>query len=240
MNTPLSPLVFLYAFLGGAGPTLIWLWFWIRQDLEDANHRPRVMVLLTFCAGACMVPLAIVFQKIVVHFSLNQADKIIALALVEEILKYGIVHMLIYRSSVITKPIDYAVYFLSAGLGFAALENTFYLIEPLSQGDTIVSLLTGHVRFLGASLLHAMTGAVVGIMAGLAFYENEFYKKIHVALGVLGAIALHAVFNFFILKNIAGEAIFRVLASVWVVAIINMMLLERLRYLAPSEAEGLY
>jgi protease PrsW len=239
MNTAVSPLVYLYAFLGGVLPTLVWLWFWIRQDIGTSDNSPRGMVLVTFIAGAFAVPFAVIFQKILIGVAFSTSDQIIALAMVEEILKYAVVFLLVSRNRFIQKPIDYAVYFLAVGLGFAALENTLYLIEPLTQGDTIAGLLTGHIRFLGSSLLHAMTGAVIGIMAGLSFYENTFYKKIHILLGLLGAIALHAVFNFFILKEAGGEAVFRILASVWVVAIINMMLFERLRYMeCPDEIQN--
>jgi len=113
-------------------------------------------------------------------------------------------------------------------LGFAALENTLFLIKPLLLDQAIVGLLTGQLRFLGSTLLHAVSSGIIGITLGLSFYMEWFKRKWYLLTGFILAIALHSAFNFFIMKN-DGSDFLRVFAFLWVVTIIIMLLFEKLR-----------
>jgi len=54
-NTITSIDVF-FAFVGGLLPALLWLWFWLREDLHP---EPRRILLLTFTAGMVMAIVAL-------------------------------------------------------------------------------------------------------------------------------------------------------------------------------------
>jgi RsiW-degrading membrane proteinase PrsW (M82 family) len=53
-------------------------------------------------------------------------------------------------------------------------------------------------------------------------------QKSYLIIGLILAITLHTLFNFFIMKN-NGSDFIKVFAFLWVATIINMLLLEKLR-----------
>ena len=146
----------------------------------------------------------------------------------EEIIKYLAVAIVLYKTNHAEEPIDWPIYMITAALGFAALENALFLIKPLSLGATMVSLLTGQLRFLGSTLLHAVSSGIVGIAMGISLHMNGFKKKWHLLIGLISAVALHSIFNFFIMKN-NGSDFLKVFAFLWVVTIIIMLLFEKIR-----------
>ena len=146
----------------------------------------------------------------------------------EEILKYFAFGIIMSRSPYLSKPVDYPIYFMTAALGFAALENTFYLIHPLSTSNMTLSLLTGNLRFLGSTLLHSITTGIMGISIGLAFFKQNDARFWYGLFGLILAIALHGTFNFFIMAK-GGENFLQVFGFLWVVTIIIMLLFEKLR-----------
>jgi RsiW-degrading membrane proteinase PrsW (M82 family) len=95
-------------------------------------------------------------------------------------------------------------------------------------GQATVGLLTGNLRFLGSTLLHAVSSGIIGIMAGLSFYLEGYKKTFYLIIGFILAIALHSVFNFFIIEN-NGSDFLTVFAFLWVATIINLLLFEKLR-----------
>jgi len=108
------------------------------------------------------------------------------------------------------------------------MENIMFLITPLSVNQATVGLLTGQLRFLGSTLLHAVASGIIGIFIGLAFFKNRFIKGFNLLWGILIAIVLHSAFNFFIIKN-SGNDFLKVFAFLWVATIINLLLFEKLR-----------
>src|SRR3989344_6540894 len=90
------------------------------------------------------------------------------------------------------------IYMLTAALGFAALENTLFLIAPLANGDITKSLLTGNLRFIGATLLHIAASSIIGAFAAFFFYKSKKIKDAAIFIGLIVAIILHAAFNLII------------------------------------------
>ena len=153
---------------------------------------------------------------------------IILAAAVEEIVKLGAVSIVAIRGKNLDEPVDFPIYFIAVALGFAAIENALYLVNPVSVNDTTISFLTGNLRFLGSTLLHATASATIGISMGLAFFKPGYIRKLYLVIGLASAIALHSVFNFFIIAN-TGVTILRTYAFLWVSAIIVMLVFEKLR-----------
>ncbi|MBP6856371.1 MAG: PrsW family intramembrane metalloprotease [Candidatus Pacebacteria bacterium] len=223
--------VILVALVGGIFPALFWLWFWLKEDKE--RPEPRGLIFLTFLLGMATVIFVLPFQQLARTHLDNQMFLTLVWATMEEVIKYGAVALVAFKSAYVDEPIDYPIYMIAAALGFAALENTLFLIHPLSVNDTTVGLLTGNLRFLGATLLHAVASAMVGISMGLAFYGTWFQKKFYLFGGILTAIALHALFNFFIMKN-DGQNFFSVFGFLWIVTIICILLFEKLRRMSEA------
>jgi RsiW-degrading membrane proteinase PrsW (M82 family) len=218
------------ALLGGLIPSLIWLWFWLKED--NKKNEPKGLLTIIFILGMLSVVCVLPIQKFIQHAITSNEWDIILWAFSEEMVKYLAVLAIIYKSHYVDEPIDWPIYLITAALGFAALENTLFLLKPLSLGDTVVGLLTGQLRFLGSTLLHAVASASIGIALGLAFYVEQKYKKYYLIIGLIFATVLHSVFNFFIIKD-AGNDFLRVLAFLWVITIIVMLLFEKLRRMSP-------
>ncbi len=230
-NFAQDPMTFVIALVGGMVPSIIWLWYWIKED--DIKKPPLTLVGLTFITGMLMVVLVIPIQKFFEGRITDYTTLIVAWVICEEILKLFAFGIIAYASDFIEEPIDYPVYCMTAALGFAAFENTLYLIRPIGMQDTTVTLLTTNLRFLGSTLLHSITTGFVGLMMGLAFFQNKTIRFGSMLVGLALAIGLHSVFNFFIMKN-NGENFLQVFAVLWVVSIISILVFEKVRRMSEA------
>jgi protease PrsW len=222
----IDPRIWSYAFIGGILPSLFWLWFWLREDRK--NPEPRGILTIVFIMGIIAVVCVFPIQKYIESLIVSQELKLVLWAGSEEILKYLAVLVILFKTNHIDEPIDWPIYLITAALGFAALENTLYLLEPLSLGENTVSLITGQLRFLGSTLLHTVASGVLGIFLGISLNFGSFARRWYLIIGMIFAIALHTVFNFFIIRN-GGNDFLAVFAFLWVVTIIVMLLFEKVR-----------
>ncbi len=226
-NLLADPKTLIYAVLGGVVPAIFWLWFWLREE-DSENREPYGIIALSFVLGGLVVFIAIWLEKASAVFIEDHTAQIVVWAAIEELLMFAGVALIVFGSGAIDEPIDYPMYFIATALGFAALENVLFLIKPLSlSGGTIVGLLTGNLRFLGSTLLHAIASGMIGSALGLSFYLEK-YRAVYLFAGIVCAITLHSIFNFFIMKG-SGENFLSVFGFLWVVAIINILIFEKLK-----------
>lgn len=215
----------LVAGLGGILPTFLWLWFWMKNDEEKPE--PKRMIAVTYLVGLLGVLLMLPLQGIVGNLPTGTTTTII-FAGIEELLKFALVALVAFHAATIDEPTDYAVYLITGALGFSALENSLYLIAIINQGDTASAILAGNMRFLGSTVLHTVTVAIIGIMIGLAFWKSKTSKIIHGIIGIAFAIGLHTLFNYFILVD-TGQSILTTFAGLWFVALIIIIIFQRLK-----------
>jgi len=215
-----------YSLMGGILPALFWLWFWIRED--KLHPEPRGRVMLAFVAGMIAVPLAYPVQSWAYGLFGLGLGTIIIWATIEEVLKYAAAGFTGLLSKAFDEPIDAMIYLITAALGFSALENTLFILNPLLDGNLQASFATGNMRFIGASLLHVVSSAVLGYCIAREFYRSRIAKFAFRVLGLFLAIALHAVFNNYILYE-NGEKTFLVFSFVWMGAIALLLLFERVK-----------
>lgn len=221
-----DPKILILAFIGGIVPALFWLWFWLKENQEKPE--PKGLLAICFILGMLSVVFVLPIQKFIQSNIGSHQLQIISWASIEEIVKYLAVMIVVYKTAYINEPIDWPIYLITAALGFAAFENTLFLIKPLSLDQAAVGLLTGQLRFLGSTLLHAVSSGIVGIALGLSFHIEWPRRKWYLLMGLMLAIALHSAFNFFIMEN-SGSDFLKVFAFLWVVTIIIMLLFEKLR-----------
>jgi RsiW-degrading membrane proteinase PrsW (M82 family) len=214
------------ALVSGIIPSLIWLWFWLKEDQK--KDEPAGLLALCFITGMLVVVFVLPIQQFIKNTISSNEAQIILWATAEELFKYLAVIIILYKTAHIDEPVDWPIYAMTTALGFAALENALFLLKPISLDQTTVGLITGHLRFLGATLLHTVSSGIVGIAMGLSFFKKNYKKKMYIFLGLCIAIALHSVFNFFIMKN-NGSDFMKVFGFLWVVTIIIMLLFEKLR-----------
>ncbi len=223
----ISTQTLIFAAAGGVLPTFLWLWFWLTK--EDDRPEPFGLVALAFLGGALGVLVLMPLKPYVESLGLDANHIIVLYAALEELVKFAIVGLIVFGSSYLDQAIDYTIYLVTGALGFSALENTLYLITPIHQGlDIGAIVVTGNLRFLGATVLHTITVALVGVLLGLAFALNNFWKLLHVIIGLALAIGLHTAFNYFIMQN-TRQGTMIAIAGIWFVAVIVILLFDRLR-----------
>jgi RsiW-degrading membrane proteinase PrsW (M82 family) len=227
----------LYAVLGGAVPTFLWLWFWLSKD---DNPEPGFVLTLAFIAGALSVLALFPLRHVVEGLPLSPNETLILYAALEEISKFLVVALITFGSASLIEATDYTIYLVTGALGFSALENTFYLISPLIQKAPIQTVIvTGNLRFFGATVLHTISVAIVGVFLGLAFRAGFFWKIIHALVGLLIGIALHSTFNYFIMKDTRQGTIIAI-AGIWFVGVIVILIFDRLRAYHETVAQQEY
>jgi len=216
-----------YAFFGGLLPSIIWLYFLLK---EDARHpEPKALLALTFVAGMAAVPLALPFEHYVQEHLQGNFSVLTAWALVEETLKYAMVAALILWRRAVDEAPDYVIYMITVALGFASAENMLFLVTPLSEGNFVASFFTGDVRFLGSTLLHVVASAAVGFALAFSRSYRPGIRMSAAGAGLILAVALHTVFNLLIISQGASSA-FAAFFFVWIAAVVVFAAFEVLKY----------
>ena len=220
---------FILAFILGLFPALVWLWFWLKEDIHP---EPAKMVTLSFLGGMLAVLVALPLQKLVYTYVKDQDTLSFFLwAAIEEISIFGFAYFtaLIHKKTA-EEPVDDMIYLIISALGFVTFENTLFLIPSIHSGNIIDTIIHGNLRFIGASLLHIMCSATIGVTLALSFYKPDWEKILYGISGVIIAIVLHTSFNLFIINSVE-QNIFLIFGVVWVGIIVLLLLFERVKHL---------
>jgi RsiW-degrading membrane proteinase PrsW (M82 family) len=224
-----------YALLGGFIPPLLWLWFWLQEDRK--RPEPKRVITLTFVSGMAAVPIAIFFEQLTQTLFPALAHsvllKVLLWAFIEESLKLIAVLIGAFRTKDFDEPIDAVIYMITAALGFAALENVLFLFGVLNTSGFFQGFTTGDSRFLGATLLHAISSSLVGIAIGYTFYKSKSFRIVAIIMGLITATTLHGAFNFFIIQG-EGKNIMEVFFILWMITILTMVVFEKVRGTKPE------
>ena len=168
---------YLFYIVLGIAPSIIWLLFYLKKDKKP---EPKSKILQVFGGGIAAAILAaitetIILKKLLGLETLDRTAKIIfiflIIAFIEEILKYLIVRLLVFKDSELDEPIDIVIYMIIAALGFAALENVFlFFSERLQIFETV---LVAALRFVGATFLHALSSGILGFLLPFGFQKTK-------------------------------------------------------------------
>lgn len=220
-----------YAILSGLLPALLWLWFWLRED--NLHPEPRERVMKTFIAGVCVVlfvlPVQMFFSSTIDH----ESSKYLIWAFAEELFKFLAAWIVAISTDVMDEPIDAVIYMITAALGFAAIENTLFILKPIFDGDIVRTIVTTNLRFIGATLLHVVSSASVGLCIAMAFYHNRETRRIALVSGLILATALHTAFNLFIIRTSTDDTL-RIFSAVWIAVVILLFLFEKVKTITPN------
>jgi len=220
-------LTIFLSLLGGVMPALLWLWFWTKED--KLHPEPRGRLALTFFGGAIAVLLVLPVEKFIFGIQGGEINTLTIFywSIAEELFKFAAAYILALRMRENDEPIDAVIYMITVALGFSALENSLFLSNLLSDGHFAQSVVTGNMRFLGATLLHTASSATIGIMYGLSFYLRKSIKNIFVLIGVSTSIVLHTIFNLLIIES--GDKIFFVFSGVWIIVTLIIVAIEKVK-----------
>lgn len=192
--------VFLGLLLGFA-PSLVWLAFFLK---EDAHPEPKKMIAKAYIFGGLSVFVALALelffhpylQNIIITLPRLIEDNIsifVVFGFIEEIVKFSFVYLLVRKSPYFDEPIDAMVYMITGALGFAAAENIFLVFS--GQSDLFSMIL---LRFIGATLLHALSSAIIGHYWARGIKFRMETKLIFA--GIILASIFHIFFNFLVFK----------------------------------------
>ncbi|MBU6431180.1 MAG: PrsW family intramembrane metalloprotease [Patescibacteria group bacterium] len=216
-----------FSLIGGILPALFWLYFWLRED--KLRPEPRFLIMFSFFGGMIAVIAALFAEKITGSLVASNVILVAVYApITEELFKFLAAYFTALRNKEDDEPIDPIMYLMSSALGFAALENALFLISPLAENHIMTSIVTGNLRFVGATLLHIVASASIGIFIGFSFYKSKRFKFFMTIVGLVAAIALHSFFNLFIIRG-TSENILSVFAGLWVAVIFIILILEKVK-----------
>ncbi len=225
-NYPMNFTTIVYALLAGILPSLLWLWFWLKED--NLHPEPRNLITISFILGCIAVIAAIILEKLTQDIINDPVYRYIIWAGIEEIVKFVAVAVVVFRTKCLDEPIDAMIYFITVALGFAALENALFILSPLSTNEFAASIVTGNLRFIGATLVHTVSSGSIGFMIGLAFYRGSISKFLYGSVGLILAIALHASFNLAIISGTATSPL-KIFGWVWCAVVVLIILFEEVK-----------
>ena len=229
-------------------PPVLWLLFYLR---EDRHPEPKLLLLLTFAGGMASAFLAMAAELFalgkngiamgLVGMATTPFLFFLVIGLVEEYAKYLPVKFLVVNKSDFDEPVDAMIYMMTAALGFAAMENALFILPfffgvvqdiisvlPLTQENLLLSLDVTANRFLGANLLHALSSGIVGFFLARAWFHPRRHH--FVAIGILTATLLHALFNYLILtREVLAQGTFYIILLLSVMAVMVFIDFERLK-----------
>lgn len=227
----LTPGSIFIALLSGILPAIFWLWFWLKED--RLHPEPRSLIILSFLAGMLATAVAYpVEQFIASNVHGNNTLLLLLWAVTEEVLKFLAIYIVALRTSYFDEPIDAIIYLVTIALGFAALENAMFLLNPIGDGDALATIILGNYRFIGATVLHVAANAIIGIALAFTFYERRLEREIGGIVGLAGAIGLHTLFNFSIIAS-EGKHLYSIFLVLWLFIIAVLFICERIKRLAP-------
>ncbi len=196
-------LIFLLALL----PGILWLWYVYKSDRFEPE--PLGNVIIVFIGGFFAV-----FPAILIELGLRMLLGLTGYATtiyeaigsawfiagaVEEVIKFSVVLFVIYFNKEFDEPVDGIVYASAAAVGFASLENFFYMLRFGAH----VIVLRGPLSTLG----HIVFSTLWGYGLGRGKFHPRIAKKLAL-YGLLLAALAHGAYNFLLMSpSVFGENI---------------------------------
>jgi len=207
------PLYYVILIILGFLPSIIWLAYFLRKD---CHPEPKHLIIKTFLMGIIVSPLVVQAGYLSIYlistFFGAQASTseilqdyrfLLWAAFLEEMIKFLAVTFVVLKSVEFDEPVDAMIYMVTAGLGFAAMENMLYLSRTIQEGIINHATLGMHLqatltvwllRFTGATLLHSLSSALLGYFLAMSWFYFHHQRKL-IAIGIVLATIFHFVFN---------------------------------------------
>lgn len=165
---------------------------------DQYEKEPWHMLVKAFAGGVFITLLAgtaeWAFESFIRHsHAIGWAlfEAFLVIALIEEGGKYYLLTHDIYHSKEFNEPFDGITYSVMISMGFATVENIFYVLEG--------GIETAILRMLTAVPVHGIYGILMGFYVGLAkFRPNPDYLR---RKGLFLALIFHGAYDFFLLQK---------------------------------------
>ena len=185
-------------------PPLLIAYYVYQKDKYDKE--PKSLIIKSFLFGCLGIIPAIFLELFAKGMFTNLFLYVfIGIALVEEGVKYFFLKKYLFNKPDFNEPMDGIVYAVMISLGFATVENIFYVFNHPGQEIQVAVM-----RMFTAIPLHAVCGVIMGYYVGMAKFNTN--KKFLLVKGLGLAVLVHGVYDYFIFL---GEGfIFSIIALV--------------------------
>jgi len=183
-------------------PGFVWLVLFLKEDIHP---EPRSIIAKAFGLGA-LVTLPVFFIQLGFKYVNGSTYSniaffsILAFAFIEETLKFFTGYAFIRKKKEFDEPIDAMIYLIAIGLGFATIENLL-IVFPHIFSPNVFSLFpageTIALRFIGATLLHTLTGAIMGYYWARGIIKHS--QANYISVGIIISTFIHFAFNYSII-----------------------------------------
>lgn len=209
--------IWIVAFLLSLLPAIFFLWVWYLRNRD--RSLPALSIAIAFGIGALLVQPAFYLERgadslwrtvspgtehyyggsilPLLHIQdvlFPALATFLIVALVEEGLRYSVMHFWIRRSKTIDQVFDGLLIGVAIGLGFSALENTLYFKDLLhgQEYDTLVFVF--FLRFLVSTLAHVSFSGIMGVLIAKGTF-NMFRSRSYMILAFFVPWFLHGFFD---------------------------------------------
>ena len=171
-------------------PPILIAYYVYQKDKYDKE--PKSLIIKSFLFGCLGIIPAIFLELFAKGMFTNLFLYVFfGIALVEEGVKYFFLKKYLFNKPDFNEPMDGIVYAVMISLGFATVENIFYVYGEGGQEINVALM-----RMFTAIPLHAVCGVILGYFVGLAKFSNN--KNILLYKGLFLATLVHALYNYFI------------------------------------------
>ena len=197
-------------------PSILIVLFFVKSD---KFKEPNKEIIKVFFLGILITIPAYFLNTYLseIWYTTNASEGLISSFLtaapVEEGLKLSVLYFFVYKMKDFNEPIDGIVYGVTVSLGFATLENIYYVYLLADYFET-TSMTLAILRSFSAIPAHA----VFGIFMGYFFMKYVFIKKgDNLIFAFLVPFVLHGCYNLFTSSNFLFSLILILIA--WILAI---------------------
>ena len=182
-------------------PSILIILFFV---YSDKFKEPRGEIIKVFIYGILITIPAYFLNTYISDFFYNNTrvsegliSSFLTAAPVEEGLKLSVLYYFVYKMKDFNEPIDGIVYGVTVSLGFATLENLYYVYLLADYFET-TSMALAVIRSFSAVPAHA----VFGIFMGYFFMKYAFIKKgDNLFFAFVVPFVLHGCYNLFTTSN---------------------------------------
>ncbi|MDX2023157.1 MAG: PrsW family glutamic-type intramembrane protease [Deltaproteobacteria bacterium] len=193
----------LWVLLVGAAPAMALMAFFYWRDRYEREPLPHV--LAAFILGAYALLAAQGAAGLVERFVTREwlalggtparlFDAFVVAGLVEECAKLIVLAGAVYHWSQFDEPLDGLIYGVAVSLGFAGVENVFYLAR--------LGLGVAWLRAVFAVPAHALMGAIMGFYLGRAKFEKGGLQARHFLYALGLPTLFHGAYDFALARRL--------------------------------------
>ncbi|MCX7696958.1 MAG: PrsW family glutamic-type intramembrane protease [Bacteroidales bacterium] len=195
--------MFINALILSLAPiVLILLYIYLRDKYE--KEPLRFCLFLTSMGMLSVIPVIIVeFNLMLINNSIRDPilssfwEAFVVAGFTEELFKFLVLILFAFQSKHFNEPMDGIVYAVFVSLGFALVENVFYVFQDVNE-----YLTTGVVRAFTTVPAHAFFAIIMGFyLAKKKFYQKSLFPAL-----LLPFIA-HGIYDFILFASFGEESL---------------------------------